>query len=168
MNFAAVKKLPVLFVCENNLYSTESPLNVRQPPGTELTERAKAFGIPSLKFDGNDLFGLQRVAAEILAKVRSGGGPFFIECMTYRWREHVGPKFDHELGRKYRSGAELREWQRRCPVARAGAVLCQEGVARERDLEAINDRIQSEIDAAIASARQAPWPDPKHLFEYVY
>ena len=168
MNYAAINQLPVLFICENNLYSTESPLEVRQPPGTELVERAHAFRVPAHKLDGNDVYSLQAVVSRILEGMRAGGGPAFLECMTYRWREHVGPKFDHDLGRTYRSREELVEWQARCPVVKAGQYLLKEGVVSEADLGKIAEEVQEGVDCAIEIARTAPWPSVQALYDYVY
>jgi pyruvate dehydrogenase E1 component alpha subunit len=98
-NYASVNKLPVLFVCENNFYATESPIEVRQPSGTQLIERARAFKIDAQKVDGNDVIAVYEATRNAVERMRKGGGPFFLECETYRWLEHVGPMYDHELKR---------------------------------------------------------------------
>ena len=87
--------------------------------------------------------------------------------MTYRWREHVGPMFDHELERDYRTRAELEAWMERCPVKRSGERLVQLGLANAAALETMAASIQSEVDEAVARARIAPWPDPATLLERV-
>jgi TPP-dependent pyruvate/acetoin dehydrogenase alpha subunit len=168
MNYASTLGLPVLFVCENNLYSTESPLDVRQPKGTELCERARAFKIPAERVDGNDVFAVYAAAAKATASIRAGGGPSFLECMTYRWREHVGPAFDHEVGRTYRTKAELDAWMARCPVKRARAHLLEHQAASEAALDAVAKDIAAKVSAAVTAAKAAPWPDPETLFENVY
>jgi TPP-dependent pyruvate/acetoin dehydrogenase alpha subunit len=167
LNYAAIKKLPVLFVCENNLYATESPLSVRQACGTDLCERVRAFKIEAAPVDGNDVAAVYRAAQAARARLGDGHGPGFLECMTYRWREHVGPMFDHELGRDYRTRAELEAWMERCPVKRSGERLVQLGLANAAALEAMAASIQSEVDEAVARARNAPWPDPATLLERV-
>ena len=168
LNYASVHKLPVLFVCENNLYSTESPLSVRQPKGTELCERARAFKVPAQRIDGNDVNAVYNAARKAVADIRNGNGPFFLECFTYRWREHVGPYFDHELGRTYRSREELEEWMKKCPVIRSGERLKAKGIATEASLQAWLKEIEDEIAKTVAEAKASPWPDPSTLFNNVY
>ena len=168
INYAAVHALPILYVCENNLYSTESPLAVRQPAGTDLCERVRAFKIASERVDGNDVLAVHEATARRLAELRAGRGPVFLECMTYRWLEHVGPNFDHELGRTYRTEAELREWIERCPVKRSAAALTADGVASEAELERLDAEILAETEAAAKRARQAPFPPAEQLFENVW
>lgn len=168
LNYASVNKLPVLFVCENNLYSTESPLSMRQPAGTDLCERVRAFKIPTRHVDGNDVAEVYRAASAAVESIRSGAGPYFLECDTYRWREHVGPMFDHELNRTYRSRAEVEEWMQKCPVKRSAARLKGSGIASDADLHAWLAEVDDEIAAAVAKAKASPWPDPAALFENVY
>jgi len=168
INYAAVHALPILYVCENNLYSTESPLAVRQPAGTDLCERVRAFKIASERVDGNDVLAVHEATARRLAELRAGRGPVFLECMTYRWLEHVGPNFDHELGRTYRTEAELREWIERCPVKRSAAALMAGGIASEAELERLDAEILAETEAAAKRARQAPFPPAEQLFENVW
>jgi TPP-dependent pyruvate/acetoin dehydrogenase alpha subunit len=166
-NYASVNRLPVLFVCENNLYSTESPLSVRQAPGTELTERARAFKIHAEKADGNDVLAVYEAAQRSIARCRSGQGPVFIELMTYRWREHVGPKFDYEFGRTYRTRLELETWMERCPVKLSGARLIEKSIASQQELDRWAAETQAAIDADFDKARIDPWPSPEDLFENV-
>jgi TPP-dependent pyruvate/acetoin dehydrogenase alpha subunit len=168
LNYASVNRLPVLFVCENNLYSTESPLATRQPRGTELCERVRSFKVSAQKIDGNDVGEVYASAKRAVDGIRSGKGPFFLECMTYRWREHVGPMFDHELGRTYRSREEVEEWMAHCPVARSAAGLKARGLASDADLRRWLLDIEQELKEVIAKAKASPWPDAKSLFENVY
>lgn len=169
LNYASVNKLAVLFVCENNRYSTESPLSMRQPPGTDLCDRVRAFKIPTRHVDGNDVAEVYRAATAAVEGIRSGSGPFFLECDTYRWREHVGPMFDHELGRTYRTREEVEEWMtRNCPVKRGAERLKSRGIATEQDLQAWLKGVEDEIALAVATAKASPWPDPKTLFDNVY
>ncbi|HEY0337969.1 MAG TPA: thiamine pyrophosphate-dependent dehydrogenase E1 component subunit alpha [Burkholderiales bacterium] len=166
-NYASVNRLPVLFVCENNLYSTESPLATRQPRGTELCERARAFKLSAQKIDGNDVGEVYATAKRAVDEIRSGKGPFFLECMTYRWREHVGPMFDHELGRTYRTREEVEGWMARCPVARSAEGLKARGLASDDDLRGWLQDVEQELKQVIAKAKASPWPDAKTLFENV-
>ena len=155
LNFAAIKKLPVLFVCENNLYSTESSLSVRQPEGTDLCERARSFKIESLKIDGNNVSEVYESTKKAIALCRRGGGPYFLECMTYRWLEHVGPFCDQEMGRTYRSKEELESWKLKCPVQQSSARLLQLKLATPDDLLSWSLKTQAEIDKAISDAQKS-------------
>jgi pyruvate dehydrogenase E1 component alpha subunit len=168
LNFAAIHRLPVLFICENNFYSVEAPLSVRQPAGTTLSARANAFSVEAQQIDGNDVFAVHATATDAVARLRDGAGPVFLECTTYRWREHVGPMFDDELGRTYRSRQELETWMARCPVATTRQRLIDEDAASEADCAAWEEQARSEIDAAVTEAQAGPWPDPAHLFDHVY
>jgi TPP-dependent pyruvate/acetoin dehydrogenase alpha subunit len=167
VNYAAIKRLPVLFVCENNLYATESPLNVRQAADSDLCERVRAFKVEAARTDGNDVLEVYSAAQAAIAALRAGRGPFFLECMTYRWREHVGPFFDHELDRAYRSRQELELWMERCPVKRSGERLVQYGFASREELENWQASAQAEVGEAVERARNAPWPHISTLLERV-
>ncbi|WP_296547524.1 thiamine pyrophosphate-dependent dehydrogenase E1 component subunit alpha [Phenylobacterium sp.] len=156
--FAAVRKLPVLFVCENNLYSVYSPLEVRQPAGRALADVAGALGLQASSGDGNDpraAYGLLKSAAD---RVRTGAGPQFVELATYRWREHCGPLFDNDLG--YRTEAEYLAWKARDPIPRLTEELRSEGALDPAWLATTQAEIQAEIEAAFAFAEVSPFPDP--------
>jgi len=168
LNYASVNRLPVLFVCENNFYSTESPLRMRQPDGTQLYERARTFKIAAEKVDGNDVAAVREAARRAVEAIRDGGGPFFLECETYRWREHVGPMFDHELGRTYRTKEEVEAWMKRCPVKRQGRKLIGKGFATESEIHRWQQDIHQEMLQAVSDAKAAPWPQPATLFDNVY
>ena len=167
LNFASIKKLPALFVCENNLYATESPMSVRQAAGTDLCDRARSFKVAAERVDGNDVLDVLRAAQKVIGLLRAGEGPYFLECMTYRWLEHVGSSFDHELKRNYRSREELNAWMERCPVKRSGERLVQRGLATGEMLEAWRAATQTDVGAALDRARNAPWPDVSTLFERI-
>ena len=167
INYAAIKKLPVLFVCENNLYATESPLHVRQSPGTDLCERVRAFKIESTRIDGNDVLEVFQTTQAAVERLRSGDGPYFLECMTYRWREHVGPHFDHDLKRTYRSREEVEGWMARCPVTRSRERLINSGIATAAQLDDWQNEMQKKVNADIDRARAAPWPAVSTMFDFV-
>jgi TPP-dependent pyruvate/acetoin dehydrogenase alpha subunit len=166
-NYASLKKLPVLFVCENNLYATESPFQARQPPATDLCERVRAFKIEARRIDGNNVQEVHRATEEALKRLRAGEGPYFLECMTYRWREHVGPYFDHELKRGYRSRAEVEVWMERCPLKRSAERLTRLGVAAPKELDAWHDAMRTQIESDVERGRNAAWPDVATLFDHV-
>jgi len=167
-NYASVNKLPVLFVCENNFYATESPVEVRQPSGTQLIDRARAFKIDAQKIDGNDVIAVYEATRSAVERIRKGGGPFFLECETYRWLEHVGPMYDHELKRTYRSQEEVEAWIKRCPVTRAARRLLDRGIATQAQLDGWLAEVKAEMDRVVAEAKASPWPDASTLFENVY
>jgi pyruvate dehydrogenase E1 component alpha subunit len=151
MNWASLRKLPVVFVCENNLYSTQSSLDVRQPP-VDIYKRAVSYGIPGVRVDGNDVLKVYEATLEAVSRARAGGGPTLIEAMTYRWREHVGPNYDYNLG--YRSKQELEEWLEKCPVKRVSNVVT------EREEKLLVEEYSKEIDEAVDYARQSTFPKP--------
>lgn len=162
-NFAALHRLPVVFVCENNLYSVYTPIHLRQP-NRPLTDLARAHGVPALHGDGNDVEQTFALMLEAVARARDDGGPSFLLLDTYRWREHCGPSFDNHIG--YRSEDEYLNWEKRCPVrsvqARLGAAMTEE------QKKAVEVEIAAEIDAALAFARAAPLPDVRQASEHVY
>jgi TPP-dependent pyruvate/acetoin dehydrogenase alpha subunit len=167
-NFAAIKKLPVLFVCENNFYATESHLGTRQPEGSQLCDRARAFKIQAEKVDGNDVAAVYKASSNAIELIRNGSGPFFLECETYRWLEHVGPMFDHQFHRTYRTQEEVESWIQRCPVNRSAHRLLTRGIAKQAQLDQWRVEIEAEMSSTVAKAKASPWPEPKTLFENVY
>jgi pyruvate dehydrogenase E1 component alpha subunit len=157
VNFAALKKLAVLFVCENNYYSVYSPLSVRQPDNRQVHEMVKGHGIATWCGDGNDVEAVYAIAGQAAAHARSGAGPAFVELSTYRWREHCGPNYDHDIG--YRTEAEFESWRERCPLARLERVLIDGGVLDDAEGARLKREIETEIDEAFAFARSSPFPD---------
>ena len=159
LNFAALQKLPVLFVCENNHYAIHTPLTKRW--ATErLCERVGTYGIPTHRIEDGDVLKLREVAAAAVERMRRGEGPTFIECDTYRWREHVGPNEDFEAG--YRERAALKQWLEADQVASMGSRLSAERRA------AIDAEIEREIAAAIQFAEASPFPESKALYTHVF
>lgn len=164
INFAALHQLPVVFVCENNLYSVYSPLRVRQPAGRALWQVAAGHGVTSHAGDGNDPRAVHALMRAAVDHARSGAGPVFLELATYRWREHCGPGFDNHLG--YRTEAEYLEWRERDPIATFAARLRAEGGFDEERHARFQRETAAEIAAAIAAARAAPFPTGLH--DHVY
>ncbi len=159
LNFAALHKLPVLFVCENNGYAIHTPISKRWAT-TQLCERVETFGIPSFRSTNSDVLSLRDAAVEAYANIRNGSGPRFFECVTYRWKEHVGPAEDYDAG--YRSREELRPWLEHDQVRVVGAKL-DPGVKARVDAE-----VEAEIAEAIAFAENSPFPKPEELYMDVY
>lgn len=166
LNFAAIQNLSVLFVCENNLYSTESSLDVRRAKGTTFTSRAKSMGVDAKCIDGNDVAAVSKISIEAIEKMRNGGGPFFLECETYRHREHVGPELDHEAGRDYRSVDEFNQWMEKCPIKLSAGRLIDEGLATKDELDDWEAETQSLVDDCIRRAKEADWPAQSTLFDH--
>ena len=166
LNFASLKKLPVIFVCENNLYSTQTPMSERLPAGATIFERAGAFLMRSMSVDGYDVRAVYEAAREARELCIAGNGPVFLECSTYRWREHVGPYEDHELG--YRSKEELDLWIARDPIVAVGKTLVATGVCKQSELDAWRQEFKSEVNAAATKARNAPFPDVRGLFDELH
>ena len=165
VNFAVTKRLPVLFICENNLYSTHSPLSVRQPPSS-IHERLSIPEMPVMQIDGNDAGAVYKAMKEAAAKVRGGSGPVCIECLTYRVREHVGPLFDHDRG--YRTKQEVDAWTERCPVARWKKHLSEQRIMTIGEMEQMEDKWARAADEAYARALKSQWPSPDTLLDHVY
>ncbi len=159
LNFASLHKLPVMFVCENNRLAIHTPLEKRWA-SEQLCERVETFGIPSERITDGDVFRIRAVAAAAVAGMRAGGGPFFMECDIYRWREHVGPAEDYNAG--YRSRSELEPWVASDQVARLGEMV---GETLRLSIEA---EIDIEIAAAVDYAEQMPFPEPEELYDGVF
>jgi pyruvate dehydrogenase E1 component alpha subunit len=156
LNFAALKKLPVLFICENNLYSTHLPIS-QCLANTNITEIARAFHIPSYRVDGNNLPEVYGTARKCLDALREGNGPAFMECMTYRWLGHVGPNDDIDKG--LRSKEELDSWIERCPIAQFEKYLMDNGILKDAGKRAISDRVDLEVQEALNFALTSPCPE---------
>ena len=159
LNFASLHKLPVLFVCENNGFAIHTPLAKRWATN-RLCERVETFGIPAERIAGGDVFAIRDAARDAVAAIRNGDGPQFIECETYRWREHVGPAEDYDDG--YRTRDDQAPWIENDQVARLGEMLGDDIRGR------IDSEIELEIAAAVAFAENSPSPNPEELWDSVY
>jgi TPP-dependent pyruvate/acetoin dehydrogenase alpha subunit len=165
VNFAVLKKLPVIFVCENNLYSVYSPMSVRQPAHREVYSVAQGHGIECRNGDGNDVALVHEITRGAVEKARSGGGPTFLEFKTYRWREHCGPNFDNNIG--YRTEQEYLAWRKLCPLEAFEARYAGKGVTAS-EMKEIGARIDREISDAVAFAKESPWPAADQMSQGVY
>jgi TPP-dependent pyruvate/acetoin dehydrogenase alpha subunit len=165
-NFSAVKKLPVIFICENNLYSVYSPLCVRQPEGRRIHEMVRAMGLSVNHGDGNDVEYVYTSVAQAIHKIRSGGGPQFLEFDTYRWREHCGPNYDNDIG--YRSESEFEDWKLKDPIIAYQGQLLKQNTLTKDDLIAIERKINDEIAIAFDFAERSPFPSPQDAFTHLY
>jgi pyruvate dehydrogenase E1 component alpha subunit len=157
INYAAVARLPVVFVCENNNYSVFSP-QVKRHALENLSARVEAFGVRSNAVFGNDAMEVYRVLAREIATARAGGGPAFVEAFTYRWSGHYGPAGDDLVG--YRDGADVAAWKENCPIELLEEALRASGGRAfdpERKDASVRDA-QAEIDRCFAAAKSAPFP----------
>lgn len=159
LNFAVLKQLPILFVCENNGYAIHTAQHRRQGHPA-ICDRARAFGMPAEQLDGNDVLTLMHRSGQLIREVRNGEGPRFLEVKTYRWREHVGPGEDYHLG--YRTTDEAAPWIDADAVTRLAALLePQERVQLEQEVE-------REIGEALAFAEDSPYPDASELLSDIF
>ena len=160
LNFAALHKLPVLFVCENNFYSIHTHITKRWAT-QRLRERVATYGMPTHGVEHSDVFEIRRIVADAVSTMRNGGtGPVFLECKTYRWREHVGPNEDYDAG--YRERSELDPWQENDQVAKLANML------NLKTRAAINAEVEREIAEAIDFAERSPFPKPNELYTHVF
>lgn len=166
VNFAVLKNLPVVFVCENNLFSVYSPMEVRQPPGREVCEAAKGHGIETQQGDGNDVVEVHELSGRAIRKAREGGGPTFLEFKTYRWREHCGPNYDNDIG--YRTEQEFLEWKKRCPLERMEGRLLNEGILGRPEMEQMAHALRAEMAEAVEFAKGSDPPEERLLLEHIY
>jgi len=164
-NFASLKKLPVVFVCENNFYATNSPQSSRHPT-CAIAKSASAFGAPGACVDGNNVVEVYLTARDAIDRARRGDGPTLIEARTYRWKGHVGPEVDYEKGA--RSKEELLDWMKRCPLKNFEVALRKSGLVSEAELDTIPEGILREIDNALSYALESPYPAPEELYQDLY
>jgi pyruvate dehydrogenase E1 component alpha subunit len=166
LNFARIKDLPVIFVVENNLFASHMHISMRQP--SDSTARfAKANGIPEEVVDGNDVLAVSKVAEDAVMRARNGGGPSFIEAITYRWYGHVDWRDDIDVGVN-RSQSDLANWKRLDPIARLrDAMYVKDYWSSEKHLE-LELKLTREIEDAWSNAIEDPYPLAESLLEMVY
>jgi 2-oxoisovalerate dehydrogenase E1 component len=163
VNLAAIWKLPVLFVCENNGFATEVPfVEVAGHPG--VAGRGAIYGLPGVAVDGNDVLAVSAAAAEAVARARAGEGPTLIECKTYRTRPHAEGMGDYT----YRTREEVELWKTRCPILRLRRALVAGDGVREAELSAIDEQVEAEVAEALAFAEASAWPEPATATDHVY
>jgi pyruvate dehydrogenase E1 component alpha subunit len=165
LNLAAIWKLPVIYLCENNQYAVTTPVtySVSVP---NIADRASAYGIPGIVVDGQNPITVYEVVSHAVARARVGEGPTLIEAKTYRFREHTEGMDD--VAHLYRTKHEISEWQGRDPVVTFPAYLVAHGVLSQAEVAMIDAEVRDEIDAAIEYARQSPFPDPEELVTDLY
>ena len=165
MNFAALKKLPVIFLCENNFFAVYSHISKRQA-ADNIYQRAAAYEMPGVRVDGNDVVEVFEAVQTAVAQARQGGGPTLIEARTYRWREHCGPDWDDQL--EYRDVEEAKAWMARCPINGFEQQLLQDQVVTEAELRQVRETTVQQVEEAVAFAKASPFPHPDELLRGVY
>ncbi len=162
MNLAALWKLPILFVCENNLYAMGTRLDLSESQ-TDIHAKARSYRMASDSVDGMDVVAVDAAANRALAAIRAGDGPHFLECKTYRFRAHS--MFDPQL---YRTKAEVEEWKARDPIPRLANWMREAGMLHDKDVDKIEAEVKAEVDDAVAFAEAGAWEPVETLMRDVY
>lgn len=161
VNMAAVKKWPVLYVCENNQYAATTHVS-KNCPLENIADRSKAYGIPGIVVDGNDVMTILDVTAEAAERARRGGGPTLIECKTYRHRAHCMVIPEH------RPNQERQAWGQRDPIERFGELLTERGIADDAMLAQVRDAQDRKLADAVRFMEESPAPNPALLEEVLF
>ncbi len=164
-NFAATVGLPVLFICENNLYSVYSSLAVRQPNGRKIHELASAIGLKTYFGNGNDAEQSAQLIEDAVTYIRKGNGPAFVELSTYRWREHCGPNYDNDIG--YRTLAEFEDWKKQDPIQLLEKTFSND-VKTLNHLRAYRNSLSVQITDAFVAAKAAAFPQRSEAYADEY
>ena len=159
LNIASVWKLPIIFVCENNKYALSTDQS-RTTAGEGVSARARAYGIPAARVDGNDLLAVHEAVGEAVARARRGEGPSLLECKTYRWHFHAMRATPPP---ETRPVEEIATWKARDPIARLEQHVLGLGVLSADAIATIREGVRTDLDAAVAFAERSPFPDPKDL-----
>lgn len=163
-NLAALWKLPVVFICENNRYGMGTPVERAVSLYSDVTEKARSHGIRAERVDGMDVLAVRDVMQQAVKQVRAGEGPFFIEALTYRFMGHsmADPSHGH-----YRTKEEVDEHRKRDPLLLLKQQMLTHALAQEEDFKQLEREIADEVAAAVTFAEQSPFPDPSELYEDV-
>jgi TPP-dependent pyruvate/acetoin dehydrogenase alpha subunit len=162
MNMAAVMKLGIVFVCENNGYAISTPASFHTPV-PDIAVRAQGYGMPGVVVDGNDVLAVYEAAQNAYEKARTGEGPSFLECKTYRWRGH-----SERDPRDLRPAEEIEEWKAKCPIERLTDYLLKHKMADAKLLDQIRSEVKAEVDDAVAFAESSPYPPAEEALLHVY
>ena len=162
LNMSALWDLPVLFICENNLYGMGIPLS-ESMSNTQLHKMAESYGIASAQVDGMDVLAVREAAETAVQHVRSGKGPYFLEARTYRFRGHS--MADPVL---YRSKDEEAEYRKLDPITQYGEWLLSSKMTNQKKLDAISEEVEKEVEESIAFAEESPFPAPEDLYRNIY
>ncbi|HKJ45582.1 MAG TPA: pyruvate dehydrogenase (acetyl-transferring) E1 component subunit alpha [Balneolales bacterium] len=162
MNLAALWQLPVLFICENNLYAMGTALKLSESV-TDITKKADAYDIKAEAVDGMDVLAVEKSVNNAIKYVRSGKGPYLLECRTYRFRAHS--MFDPEL---YRTKEEVEEWKKRDPINNMIKLMKSKKLIRNKEIEKLNKKVEKEMQEAVDFAESGTWEPVEDLTKYVY
>lgn len=165
LNFASLKKLPVIYICENNFYAIHSPQSQRQL-GDNIYKWAHSYDMPGYQIDGNDVLKVSDFTQEAAERCRRGGGPTLIECLTYRWKGHIGTVND--IGEGFRPKDEYNYWISRCPLKWYSDYLRGIGLLNDEMDKAMDDEIDRLINEAFEFAKASPKPVPGDLMSFAY
>ena len=166
LDFANLKSIPILFVCENNFYSVYSNLEVRQAKNRDISKLVESHGIKSYKGNGNDIDRVYDLSDKAIKYIKKNKAPAFLDFETFRWLEHCGPNWDDDLG--YRKGDELKNWIEKCPIENFENKMLQNGIINENDVNIYKETINSEIEEAFLFAKKSPFPNIDILNQHVY
>lgn len=166
LNLASLYRLPVLFVCENNLFSSHLDIHLRQP-SDRVARFAEAHRVTAFTVDGNDVLAVSRAAEELIARARAGDGPGFLEAVTFRHRAHVGPTDDFDVGVR-RKMEDVIAWKRRDPIQRLEEAMVAAGMISRSELKARESALHFKINAACERAMAAPYPPVSALMGAVF
>ena len=162
MNFAAVQRLPLVVICENNGFAYSTPTK-KQTAVAHLVDKATGYGVPGVQADGNDVLAVYEVTKSAVDRARAGHGPTLVELLTFRRKGHA----EHD-NQSYVTAAELEAWKKKDPLDRYVRRLTSEGWASSAELEGIDDRIRLELDRAVAECENDPLPQPETALDDVY
>ena len=168
LNFAALNRLPILFVCENNFYATHMPIRECRV-NDRIFEIGKPFDILSIKIDGNDVLKVYETSKKVVEECRNGNGPIFLECLTYRLRGHVGPD-DNIQGTHtdIRPDDEVREWRKKDPIFNFENYLLNRNILQKREVDKIKAEVEKEIEKAHLFVKNSPYPNQSELNKHVF
>ncbi len=165
LNMAAVWKLPVIYICENNQYAI-SVAQSRSGSIKDIYKRKDAYGIGGSMVDGNDVIAVYEATKEAVARARKGEGPYLLECKTYRHRGHYEGEADRTYW--YRPKKEIEEWIEKCPIKRFGKVLLDNKVLDPKGLDQIEQEVQQTMEKAVEFGQNSPWPEPQDALKGLY
>jgi len=165
LNFAMLKRLPVIYILENNQWSVYSHVSARQV-GENIFHFAPSDLLSSKRIDGNNVLSVYETTCQAVKRARNGLGPSFIECETYRICGHAGCRAQEQIG--YRDPGDVKAWLEKCPVAKFEKILLDEGILTENEKSAMEQRIESEIEEAFSFALKSPFPTEHEVFNYLF
>ena len=166
INFSTLRKIPVVFFCENNFFSVCSSLDVRQPSQVKIFEKAQGFGLPSVQVDGTNVLDIYEATKEAVDRARRGNGPTFIEAPVYRWRGHGGAGDDSTSG--YRDPSEVRQWEQYCPINTYRGLLEEMKIYNDAEQKKEEHEILNEISEAFDHAISSANPEESDLLTHIY